>query len=304
MSMYKNLMTFGCAAVLALGLAACGGGGGDDTADAPTTMEPTGPTPAEQIAELQTQINALRAELGLDPVDIDELTSTVAELQAQLATLQQQAEDAKAEEDAAAAEKMRMEMAAAGKALHGALGDTPLGILDRNTNAGGTTLNAAGLTILTADATDTDPVLEAGDAAMALGSWKGMNYAFTTGTGDSKVSNAAVMYNNKDAPTPTAFGTVHSTGYDEPSRTLTLGTEADDNVMGADFPTAAEKTFSANVAGGDEVSVSGTYNGVAGTYFCTIASGAACTARYTDDGIVLGANWVFRPSEGREGARC
>ena len=80
MSTYRKLMTFGCAAVLALGLAACGGGGDDDTTDAPTTMEPTEPTPAEQIAALQAEINALRAELGLDPVDIDDLTGSVSDL--------------------------------------------------------------------------------------------------------------------------------------------------------------------------------------------------------------------------------
>ena len=45
MSTYKNLMTVCCAAVLALGLAACGGGGGDDTADTPTTTDPTPPPP-------------------------------------------------------------------------------------------------------------------------------------------------------------------------------------------------------------------------------------------------------------------
>ncbi len=45
MSMYRKLMTFGCAAVLALGLAACGGGGDDDTAGAPTTMPDPTPDP-------------------------------------------------------------------------------------------------------------------------------------------------------------------------------------------------------------------------------------------------------------------
>ena len=183
-------------------------------------------------------------------------------------------------------------MAAAGKALHGALGSTPLGNLNRSTNPGGALLAATGLTINTIDTADTDPVLEAGDSAGALGSWNGMNYARMDAT--TKASHAAVVYTNQGAPTMTAFGTVHATGYDEPTRTLTLTADADDNVKGSSFPTVGTKTFSANVAGGDEVSFQGTYDGVTGTYFCTIATGTPCTAQYSGaEGITLGTNWSF-----------
>ena len=76
---HKNLMTVCCAAVLALGLAACGGGGGDDApvpgmadtgADGADMepMEPMEPTAAEQlanaqaaVADAQTMVDALPA---------------------------------------------------------------------------------------------------------------------------------------------------------------------------------------------------------------------------------------------------
>ena len=125
MSMYRKLTTVAAVAALAFGLAACGGGGGDDTADAPTTTEPTGSTPAEQISELQSQINELRAGLGLPPIDIEDLTGSVAELTQQVANLQKQiddAADAEAEEDAKA-------NSATAKALKAAIAYQPRSVL-------------------------------------------------------------------------------------------------------------------------------------------------------------------------------
>ena len=82
-------------------------------------------------------------------------------------------------EDAAAAEAEKerlMAMAAAGKALHGALGATPLANLAATRGA---VLSATGLAIDQAQGSlnaDPDPVtLEARDAAAALGAWSAMN---------------------------------------------------------------------------------------------------------------------------------
>ena len=101
---YRKLTMICAAAVLTLGLAACGGGSSPTTDNGDQTQ---GPTPAEQIAALQKQINALRADLGLDPIDIDDLTGSVADLTQRVADLQKQIDDA-ADDKAAADAKAHM----------------------------------------------------------------------------------------------------------------------------------------------------------------------------------------------------
>lgn len=279
--MYKNLMTFGCAAVLALGLAACGGGGGDDTADAPTTMEPTGPTLEEQLA---------------------------AEKAAREAAEKALAEKQQAEQDAAD-EAKAAETAAAGKALKSALGTNPLGHLDRSTNAGGSLLAAAGLTVdQTQGLLAADPAavtLRAGDSAGSLGDWAGTNYALkNAGTG---VSNSAVAYTNKAAPKTYSIATRYATAGNIPASggaytagtggkgTLGIDTSAggDKNIKAALFPTAGTKTFTAT-APATEILVPGTYHGASGTYRCS----GTCTATVTAAGITLSADWVFAHDAG------
>ncbi len=314
MSMYRNLMTFGCAAVLALGLAACGGGGDDDTADAPTTMEPTGPTPAEQIAALQAEINELRAELGLDPVDIADLTGSVSDLEGQVAGLMQDIADRDKADADAEAEKMRMEMAAVGKALHAALapndsGTTPL------TNIGAPGLTAAGLAIDAAAGAGslpaaTDPAsvtLRAGDSVGSLGSWAGTMYSHTAGSGPTKVTNQAVAYSNRGAHAGPSrsfadvYDIITTAG---PTRGYTLlvssGTpETDTPISGvrADaFTHSGEQTHTAP-SGMTAFTTPGTYDGASGVYRCV---GTDCTS--TNDGksgpTALGGTWHFKADAG------
>ena len=65
MSTYKKLMTFGCAAVLALGLAACGGGGSDTTQAPPPVVEPEpDPTPAELLAAAEKAVSDAEAAVA------------------------------------------------------------------------------------------------------------------------------------------------------------------------------------------------------------------------------------------------
>ena len=192
----------------------------------------------------------------------------------------------------AAAEKTRMEMAAAGKALHGALGSNPLGLI-----ASGA-IGASGLTIATTDTTDTDPVLEAGESAGALGDWKGMNYADMAANG---VTNAAVVYTNQAAPKMTAFGDVYTTGYTAATRTLAFsGRAADPKIRGSMFPTTGTLTYETTAPGGEDVSFSGMYDGVSGTYVCnTGGTAGGCQATYMADGISLTAGtWTFQHAPG------
>ena len=68
--------------------------GGEETATDETDME-MGPTEAEQIAELQRQINALRAQLGLGPDD--SLGDSISDLQAKARDLQERIDGADVE---------------------------------------------------------------------------------------------------------------------------------------------------------------------------------------------------------------
>lgn len=89
MSTYRNLITLCAAAVLTLGVAACGGGSDAPATDGTDMMEPT---PQEQIAALQKEINDLRAQLGL--AADDNLSDSITALQDEVADLKQQIQDA------------------------------------------------------------------------------------------------------------------------------------------------------------------------------------------------------------------
>ena len=146
MQRYRKLTTICAAAVLTLGLAACGGG--SDNGDGPDTGM-TDPTLEEQLAAEKAAREAAEQALR----------------------------DKEEAEQKAADEAAAKELAATAKALHGALGTSPLGNLDRTTNPGGAVLVTSGLTIDQVQGSlDADPAaveLEAGDSAGALGSWNG-----------------------------------------------------------------------------------------------------------------------------------
>lgn len=65
-------------------------------------------------------------------------------------------------------------------------------------------------------------------------------------------------------------------------------------IKGSEFATVGTKTHKSSVAGGTEVSFSGMYDGVSGTYFCT----GTCTSTYTATGITLSGAWRFVHPEG------
>ena len=314
--MYRKLTTVAAVAALTLGLAACGGGGdGDDTADAPTTMEPTGPTPDEQIAALQADINALRAELGLDPVDIEDLTGSVSDLEGQVADLTQQIADRdKADADAEAEAKAK-ENATVGRLLHAALGPPAASVTLQNAlgNIASTTLSPAGLTVTAADgagtvADGTTPpavTLTAGDSAGSLGSWAGTMYSHTQGSGPSKITNEAVVYNNRGAHAgpsrPFAEAYAIDTGATVPANrgyhALTLDAATYGRVRGDAFTHSGIQTHS-YPRGTNQFTARGTYDGAPGEFRCTGTD--ACTS--TNDGkagpSLMTGTWHFKPDVG------
>ena len=270
MSRYRKMTTICCAAVFALGLAACGGGDdGISVADRDAAVA------AEQAKTeaLQMEINALRAQLGLDPEDdpaasIQDLQDEVARLQGEITK-----RDDKARMDQEEAD--RMAAAKTGKELLVALaGPADGNALDHITE--GPSLDSSGLMI-------NGVTLKAGADAGSLGSWSGMNYAHTNA--DTKVMNEAVVYTNRGAGKMETF--VQRYGDDEAYTPSTSTYNVDETpnkkIKSSAFPDAGTKTLPNNQ------NVEGTFDGAAGRYKCP----SDCTATYTASGIQLSAGWTF-----------
>ena len=314
---FNPLASLVMAAALTIGLAACGGSSKKDA----EPVDP-GPTPAEtQLMNIKTADSTLAAATKAMAADQTDATvmaaetaaaalstaltaatdvaadvkagyqSTLANANTSIATAKQALQDAKDTADAAA----RAAMAAKGKALMPRLGSTITS----------TALTSTTLTVTPAATAAPNPVLpaeainlKAGDSAGSLGSWKGKNYALTTGTGDAKVTNTAMVYTNQGAGKKVAFSAAVSDNLTDDdgnkSGVYDVGGSADSNIAGSDFPTAGTKTFTNAAPGQDEVEVTGTYASASGKYFCE----GTCTAQYTADGLTLSGAWEFKPNTG------
>ena len=237
MSTYRKLMTFGCAAVLALGLAACGGGG-SDTADAPDTGM-TGPTLEEQVTALQNQINALRTQLGLEPAD--DLSGSITELQNELAKLRQDVINADTKAMTAKLNKLA----------------TGIGVVDQTSVA-----------IATRDAAmrkmgNKDTAL---DAPYMISGWSGMSWQSKAGAGATATTTTAVVYNDKGGDTPAAFNkrfaSIAQTGADAGQYRLSV-TDHAKLIEISGLPTHASHT---GLAVGTTNGVKGKLAGASGTF--------------------------------------
>jgi len=198
---------------------------------------------------------------------------------------------------------MREAMAETGKLLHAALaGPTPAtqtaldNIGDPDLAASGLTIDAAegaGALPDTGDGSNPDAVeLKAGASAGALGSWNGMDYALSTGTGAAKVTNEARVYTNRGTPETDDFGEVHNlTNGSLEVTTANLGL-----VMASGFTHSGTQTHQVPDRS-DAVYIRGTYDGAPGEYSCT---GTDCSS--TNDGSgspsLLGGTWTFTPDKG------
>ena len=230
---------------------------------------------------------------------LDTLTSQLASAKtSRQAAIDAAAEAARLAAEAEAEEKAK-EMAAAGKALKGALGTDPLGHLSS------TTLARTGLTITPGDRQTDGTItagtafaeLKAGDSAGSLGDWAGTNYRhYNAGT---KIENTAVVYTNRAAPKSYPIAERYATTdnvpggagtYTAADRTLTIATDtADPNIKADGFPTAGTTTFTPASPSAENI-VPGTYQGASGNYRCT----GTCTAMANANGdISLSDAWVF-----------
>ena len=267
MSRYRKFTTICCAAVFALGLSACGGGDdGISVADRDAAVNDAVAAEQAKTDALQMEINALRAQLGLDPED--DPAASIQALQDEVDRLQGMIDDAA--DDAA-----RMAATKTGKELFMALAGpddgNALGYITT-----GPSLASSGLTI-------NSVALKAGADAGSLGSWSGMNYAHTDA--GTKVMNEAVVYTNRGASKTQSFVEKYgdNANYVASSRTLPIGADADKKIKSSAFPTAGTTTFT----GAQDVA--GTYDGAMGRYKCA----TGCSAAYETAGIALGGTWTF-----------
>ena len=271
-----------------------------------------------QVTMLQGQINALRAQLGLEPDD--NLSDSITDLQGQVADLQKQIDDA-AKAAADEAERMRLAaMAATAAKLYagisaqmGAGDGTTFAATDRDAfyNAGGTAILVSigdGTTAPTAD--DLITLSEDEDAMVAKNhGWEGKRYADPAG-GDMV---EAMVYSNVEAPTMgRKFGSaaaVTDTGAYEYQ--LTDGelaaaslTAAPANVAITGVTrTAGTETFKLpdpNTNNEQDITRGGSFHGVSGTYICDTGAGRdqTCTATVAAaGGFTLGGTgtWTFMP---------
>ena len=203
--------------------------------------------------------------------------------------------------------------AALGKAMHAAL-EGPLSSVGPNALKNATVALATDLTITAADgagaiADGTVPpaaTLKAGASAGALGSWNGMDYAISTGTGDAKVTDEARVYTNKgpgkSVPFAEAGYTIIPADDATNASSVLLVTNGDaegeielTDVMATAFEHQGTRTHpipSNNLA----LKVRGTFDGAPGEFSCT----GTCTSTNDGSGAPsrLGGTWHFKPDTG------
>ena len=244
----------------------------------------------------RNSISILRTDLG---DSIKDLQDEVTRLQG---LVQAAADKDRMEQEEAA----RMAAAKTGKELFMALaGPTENeNALDRITS---TDLDSSGLMI-----NDITSRLKAGGSAGSLGSWSGMNYAYTDAA--AKMMNEAVVYTNKGPGRMQSFkdlaaaengegymvqaadvGNEHFKGYISLGTGVNIDSAVLRRIGGDAFMHSGQQTHS-YVAADGAFTTRGTYDGAPGEYRCSD------TCSSTNDGkggpSALGGTWHFKPDAG------
>ena len=327
--LFDNHLLKACfAAVFALGLAACSSSS-SDTASTTDDMDMSQDATAdEQIAELQKQINALRAELGLDPIDIDSLADSVSDLQGQVADLNQQIADRDKDIDDAAAAAMT----AKGKAIYNVLatfGADPATDADAEIAGTAPTVTAEHggptgvdrddlsrfVTALNSTPTVADSEFESAEAeAPTVIPMNGGFSGTMLGWDDDARTDTMIVYTDISAPSGRLFSEAYGNGGQSITSAAAGGLNgAQTGVTGTAFDGrtgglvehAANAKSATTVTENDVVKLSGRYKNAMGSYTCTPADGAACTSTVNSDGSITfsagdGTNgiWTFTANTG------
>ena len=303
-------------ASLALLLAGCGGG------SSTTTPVDPGPT-AGEMAIMQAQTALTNAEEGLSGATTDAAMlaayraiqtaadnlvtalSTHGGSAADIATAARKSGNAKAMADdlaekiADAEMKANMAMVATAAKLYAGIGATPLTghAVTVDAASGAWSVDPADV----APANLTNQALTADEDTMvpANHGWEGSRH---TASGEGVAGTyEAVIYSHPDDPTVTegaAFNVAYTlTTAGETADVTTLAGHAPSRVASPSFDqSAGTKTFERG--NNLRLSFSGSYQGVAGTYYCAPTGGGTdCSATVADMGYTLaGGTWTFKPT--------
>ena len=292
--MFNNhLMKVCLAAVFAIGLAACSSSSDNGSAG---TTEPPPPTQAEQdLEELQNEIAALRAQLGIsDDADIGD---SIDDLMAERDRLQMQLDDAADAADAAAKKAAAAEAEALFTGLdtdRGTAGtdDLALASLAVTQTYGEAAEVAAATTVAVDGGTPTTPEVEATDTMVATqGMWKGTElFADTNGR---MPSNTVVVYTDVMADERVAFAEVY-TAATEDGLTIVPAEHAG-LIASPEFDHTGLKVHGDPDEADDDIEFRGTFDDAPGKYTCGETGAGTCTSNATNAGMVLSGDWVFVP---------
>ncbi len=261
-----------------------------------------------EVAAADAAVAALKKAID-DAVDLPDGDTDVASAKGTLATLEPQLAAAKTSRTAAMAAKQKDADAAnakLGKDLHAALGGPEAGgNALANIDATALALSAAGLVIdapagagsLGATVDPASATLKAGDPAGALGGWSGMDFALTSGTGTSRVTNEARVYTNQGPADTEPFSEAHTLiAAGSPNAGSLEVTTANIGLVRADAFTHSGEQNHPVPSRSTAVFVRGTYDGAPGEYSCP----SSCSS--TNDGSgapsELGGTWHFKPDAG------
>ena len=298
-------MAIVAAAALGLAVAGCSGGGDDGLSTSEEQQLQDDKKAAEaQVATLQTQINALRAQLELDPAD--NLGDSIEGLQTELTRLQKMVDEA-ADEREMAAEKAKAADALA--LFNGFVEDatnlpvTNIAVADRH-GGGMASVTADGLT----------PGVGNNDVTKKmqpmLGKWQGTELSDTnaaTAASNPGASSTVVVYTDIEADEPVAFGKVHTLTTQNGADVLAIDADADAKphtrlISATAFVHEGRKNHDPDPDSASDIArIRGMFNGASGEYRCTAADATTCFSHNAGEGRVrLGAGWVFDPDSGAE----
>ena len=312
MSRYRKFTTICCAAVFALGLAACGGGDDGLNTSQEQELQEEKMAADEMVAELQEQLAALRERLGIE--GDEDPGHDIAGLQAEIERLEGQIKAAADQERMETEKAAAAAMAATAAKLYAGI-SAPLGTDGSDDNDRFARYNDADTAIMVhigagAGAADTTGTTLTEDKKTMVADnhgWEGKRYADAAG-GDMV---EAMVYSNVGAPTEgDPFNEKYTDNFSAGvlDTTITEGTAG--RVASPRFDhSAGVKEFK---KGDNDIAVmiSGSYHGVPGTYSCTPGTDNTCAVRVAVDGFDLGgtvdadntfgagnAEWTFKPSD-------
>ena len=271
-------------------------------------------------AEADTARDALMmANAALAEIDPNHVDLLAAEAALDAATKRADAAEKKRDElqMAADAAQMAADDAAAELAAKPGLDPDAMALVAAITAATPSTVPEDTVSDMTGAVTDMKhtATAEADLAISSIAGWQGSESVRETEAAETTPASTdtIVVYNNKEAPTPTAYGKVYNEANDDDNLAYSIVDDTgvimftDDSgafskmIMAAKFDelvNGASKTFDGeDDAATDENVVAGTFHGVPGGYTCTVANG--CLVMRSNTGVLTFAanDWTFTPDK-------